>query len=58
MPFTFNKVNYWYMDGTGFKYAEYREQVLKKVAQKYYAIPKYLPKCQCDFFTKYDLEKN
>lgn len=58
VPFTFNKVNYWYMDGTGFKYAEYREQVLKKVAQKYYAIPKYLPKCQCDFFTKYDLEKN
>ena len=56
VPFTFNKVNYWYMDGSGFKYSVYREQVLKKIAQKYYVIPKYLPKCQCEFFTKYELE--
>lgn len=39
--------------GRGFKYAEYRDRVLAKVRQRYYAMPRYLPQGHCDFCARY-----
>ena len=39
--------------GRGFKYAVYRDQVLAKVRQRYYAMPRYLPQGHCDFCERY-----
>jgi hypothetical protein len=39
--------------GRGFDYARYRDQVLAKVRDRYYAIPRYLPQGHCDFCQRY-----
>ena len=39
--------------GRGFRYAAYRDQVLAKVKQRYYAMPRYLPQGHCDFCERY-----
>lgn len=39
--------------GRGFNYPRYRDQVLAKVRDRYYAIPRYLPQGHCDFCSRY-----
>ena len=39
--------------GRGFNYANYRDRVLAKVKDRYYAIPRYLPQGHCDFCERY-----
>jgi hypothetical protein len=39
--------------GRGFDYRTYREQVLRTVKDKYYAVPRYLPMGACYFCEKY-----
>ncbi len=48
---------YWYADGKDFNYAAYRERILKKVADKYYRIPSFLPVYGCEFLERYDLPR-
>ena len=46
-------VQYWYADGRSFNYAKYREEILSTIAQRYYRIPDFLPRCGCNFLEKY-----
>jgi hypothetical protein len=39
--------------GRGFNYPRYRDRVLAKVRDRYYAIPRYLPQGHCDFCSRY-----
>ena len=39
--------------GRGFNYPRYRDAVLTKVRDRYYAIPRYLPQGRCDFCARY-----
>lgn len=48
-------INYWYIDGKGFKYETYRKLVLQPIADKFYRFPGYLPKSNCSFKSKYEL---
>ena len=45
---------FWFADGENFNYPLYREQVLQKIADRYYRIPSYLPVLGCEFLTRYD----
>jgi len=54
-PLVLNGRNYWVVEGSGFDFAAYREQVLKEVARRYYQIPGFLPVAACPFLEKYDL---
>lgn len=51
-------VRFWYADGKGFNYPEFRERVLKTIADKYYRIPSFLPQYGCQFLERYELEAN
>jgi 4-amino-4-deoxy-L-arabinose transferase-like glycosyltransferase len=44
---------YWLVLGRGFDYATYRDRVLEKVRQRWYAIPDFLPQRQCYFCERY-----
>ena len=44
---------YYLVLGRGFNYEAYRETVLRKVKQQYYAIPNYLPLGSCYFCERY-----
>lgn len=44
---------YYLVLGSGFNYAAYREGVLRRVKQQYYAIPNYLPMGGCYFCERY-----
>lgn len=41
------------LEGEGFDYARYREQVLVPVRERYYAFPDWLPPCECAFVERY-----
>jgi hypothetical protein len=51
--FTVHAVTYYLVLGRGFDYRAYRDGVLRKVKDKYYAIPRYLPMGGCYFCDKY-----
>ena len=36
-------VDFWLVDGTGFKFQPYRDQVLARIAQEFHQIPHWLP---------------
>ncbi|MBX3609024.1 MAG: glycosyltransferase family 39 protein [Hydrogenophaga sp.] len=42
-PFEVDGAQFWLVDGEGFKYAPYREQVLAAIARDFHAIPRWLP---------------
>ena len=52
--FDIEGVTYWFVDGDAFDYPLYREQVLKRIAERYYRIPDYLPVLDCSFLKRYD----
>ena len=49
----FYSTKYYLVLGRGFHYEAYREGVLRKVKQQYYAIPNYLPMGNCYFCERY-----
>jgi len=44
---------YWVVSGNGFNFYRYREQVLRRIADRYYRIPAGLPMYSCNFLSKY-----
>lgn len=55
--FTLRGAHFYLVLGHGFNYAAYREGVLDKVRQRYYAIPGYLPPGRCYFCERYFPER-
>lgn len=54
--FEIDGVRFWYADGTNFNYPAYREGVLKKVVERYYQTPSFLPKYSCEFTQRYGFD--
>lgn len=52
--FVIEGITFWQADGSNFNYPRYREQVLAKIAERYYRIPSFLPVLGCDFLSRYD----
>jgi len=50
---TIEGVDFWMVDGTGFRFAEYREQVLAKIAQEFHNVPRWLPLLGNPFCERY-----
>ena len=50
---TLEGVDFWMVDGTGFKFQPYREQVLTKIAQEFHDIPHWLPLLGNPFCERY-----
>ena len=48
-----NGATAWVVDGKGFRFQAYFEQVLKPVAAKYYRVPSFLPLYGCQFLERY-----
>jgi 4-amino-4-deoxy-L-arabinose transferase-like glycosyltransferase len=46
-------VEFWMVDGTGFRFEPYREQVLAKIAQEFHDIPRWLPLLGNPFCERY-----
>ena len=46
-------VDFWMVDGTGFRFEPYREQVLAKIAQDFHDIPRWLPLLGNPFCERY-----
>ena len=46
-------VDFWLVDGTGFRFEPYREQVLTKIAREFHDIPKWLPLLGNPFCERY-----
>ena len=46
-------VQFWMVDGTGFRFQPYREQVLAKIAQEFHDIPRWLPLLGNPFCERY-----
>ena len=46
-------VDFWMVDGTGFRFEPYREQVLAKIAQEFHDIPRWLPLLGSPFCERY-----
>jgi hypothetical protein len=44
---------YYYAKGKGFRYNQYRAQILEYIMQSYYRIPEFLPVGSCYMFEKY-----
>jgi hypothetical protein len=44
------------VDGTGFRFQPYREQVLAKIAQEFHDIPRWLPLLGNPFCERYGFE--
>ena len=44
---------FWMVEGRGFHFEPYYEQVLKKIAADYYHVPSYLPLRGCRFLEQY-----
>jgi len=53
---TLEGVDFWMVDGTGFKFQPYREQVLTKIAQEFHDIPHWLPLLGNPFCERYGFE--
>ena len=51
--FEIRGARFWRVKGEGFDYAAYRDGVLAKVRQKYYAIPAWLPQTACYMCDRY-----
>ena len=51
--FQVNGAEFYWLDGTGFKYAIYREMVLAEIAKKYHDLPKWLPLMGNPFCERY-----
>ncbi len=51
--FKVNGAEFYWLDGTGFKYAIYREMVLAEIAKKYHDLPKWLPVLGNPFCERY-----
>ena len=51
--FTVRGVRFWIVLGRGFDYEAYRDTVLAKVREKYYALPAWLPQTACYFCDRY-----
>lgn len=49
-------VTYYALDGEGFKYAVYREQVLADIAQRFHAVPHWLPQWGHPFCERYSFD--
>ncbi|MDD5249976.1 MAG: glycosyltransferase family 39 protein [Rhodocyclaceae bacterium] len=52
-PFTRRGARFWIVLGRGFAYPAYRDEVLAKVRDKYYALPAWLPQTGCYFCDRY-----
>ncbi|MDP1682691.1 MAG: glycosyltransferase family 39 protein [Burkholderiales bacterium] len=50
---TLHGAKFYLVLGQGFNYASYRDQVLRRVKEKYYAVPAYLPMKSCYFCERY-----
>lgn len=50
-------VQYWYLDGENFNYDSYRNAVLKKIADRFYRSPDFLPSANCRFLTNYGINQ-
>jgi hypothetical protein len=46
-------VDFWMVDGTGFRFEPYREQVLARIAQEFHDIPRWLPLLGNPFCERY-----
>lgn len=46
-------VDFWLVDGTGFRFQPYREQVLAKIAREFHDIPRWLPLLGNPFCERY-----
>ena len=51
--FEIRGVRFWRIRGEGFRYVQYRDQVLSKIRNNYYRIPSLLPQCACYFCDRY-----
>ena len=56
LKLTLEGVDFWMVDGTGFKFQPYREQVLTKIAQEFHDIPHWLPLLGNPFCERYGFE--
>jgi hypothetical protein len=54
---TVDGAHFWVTEGRGFKFAPYREKILKKIAATYYRMPLFLPLNGCRFLEQYDFER-
>ena len=52
--FEIEGIRYWVADGENFNYPAYREGVLRKITERYYRIPSYLPVRGCHFLERYE----
>ena len=50
---TLQGASFWMVEGRGFRFEPYFEQVLKKIAADYYRVPSYLPLRGCRFLEQY-----
>ena len=50
---TIEGVDFWLVDGSGFRFEPYREQVLAKIAQEFHDIPHWLPLLGNPFCERY-----
>ncbi|MBT9611647.1 MAG: glycosyltransferase family 39 protein [Burkholderiales bacterium] len=50
---TLHDAKFYLVLGQGFDYASYREKVLRRVKEKYYAVPTFLPMKSCYFAERY-----
>ena len=51
--FSVRGVRFWIVLGRGFDYPAYRDAVLAKIKEKYYALPAWLPRTGCYFCDRY-----
>ncbi len=56
-PFEVRGAKFWMVLGQGFDYAVYREAILEKARQRWYAVPKWLPQRGCYFCERYFPER-
>jgi 4-amino-4-deoxy-L-arabinose transferase-like glycosyltransferase len=56
--FELRGVNFYFVLGYGFDYGKYRDNVLRSIKDKYYAIPGFLPHAPCYFCEKYFPEES
>ncbi len=50
---TLHGASFWVVEGRGFHFQPYYEQVLKEIAEDYYRVPSYLPLRGCRFLEQY-----
>ncbi len=51
--FVVDEVTFYFVDGFGFKYENFRAEVLQKIFDQYYQLPSWLPSLECQFTQRY-----